>query len=296
MIRTDTLRELIKEIDDEFSSAGVPIPHRTINCIALISQKLNVNLPISARQEQCYMSEGHKITFIISEWYKEMYGKRLNVNVDIGFVLLLIRGDLLICRVPNFVGTCNFLIEEDLSVQMSNHETNILLMINGMTQTFANSLSDHEKEQIFNNFIKGLHASVVLSGWTGRGLDMINAALNDLKAIESNMRSHNRHLGNAKWSYNQFIEKVIKSWLLKTGMQRNEISALSHNLEKAASKYNEIFSEKIDINAVRQIKGGAGLRYDEVELTQEDLISVQDKVFDIINSIGHEPIVSDKIF
>ncbi|EMK9143239.1 hypothetical protein RZM92_000856 [Citrobacter freundii] len=289
MIRTEALRALIKEIDDDFCRESVPIPQRTMRCMAILSQKLQVNLPIYASKEKSYMSEGHRISYVISAWYDEMYGNRKNKNIDIGYVLLLVRGDLMVCRIPNFMGECCFLIEEDLSVKMAPNETNILLMMDGMTQAFSSSLSYQEKEEIFNQFKKGLNASVIISEWLGSDLDMIKAAVNDLKIIESNIKSNFRHLGNAKWSYNQFVEKILKSWLLKAGLERSCLKNYSHNLAAAAKKFNEYYHEKIDLSLLDGIKGGAGLRYDEIGVDECELIQVQNDVFEVVNLIGGCP-------
>ncbi|MFA9705082.1 hypothetical protein [Klebsiella pneumoniae] len=289
MIEAELLRKLIKEIDDDLCSSGVPILQREFDCTAFISKKLNINLPLFVSKGTSSLSEGHKISFIISEWYKEMYGDRLNINTDLGYILLLIRKDLMICRIPNFAGECAFFIEEDLSLNIASNETNILLMIDGMTQSFANSLSDDEKEMIFLTFMKGLKSSVIIADWFGQDIDMINAAINDWASIKSNLKLRASHLGNAKWSYSQFIEKIVKAWLLKAGLSKSVVRKFNHHIDDASSKFNDIYKEKIDIDMIKNIKGDAGLRYDEIIVTPEELIKIQDDVLNVIIAIGHTP-------
>lgn len=172
---------------------------------------------------------------------------------------------------------------------MAGNETNILLMMDGMTQGFASSLTDDEKGNILTIFQKGINAWLIISDWSHRSLDMINAALNDIKAVASNVSTNFSHLGNAKWSYTQFAEKILKSWLFKAGLERKEVRYLGHDIEAAALVFNKMYKNNIDINLIQNIKGNAGLRYDEINISPDELIQAQDSIFELILSIGESP-------
>jgi len=292
MINTEDLERIVRDIDDKFNVSNVAIPRRVINCIAEVSKILKISLPILATKENSKESDAYMITYLISEWYKNMYGNRLRINIDIGFLIILLRGELLVCRIPNFFGTCKFFIEEDLSYECLDDETNILKMIDGMTQGFADSLSDNEKEMIFLSFSKALEASEIIQSWLNFELKMFQAAINDLMSVRDNIKLNAPHLSNAKWSYNQFIEKVIKSWLLYAGVEPEKVKELNHFISKIVDKFNLTFIEQLNKHDLDSIKGNPGLRYDEVVVTQDELIAIQDKIFDAIKCIGFKPTIS----
>lgn len=289
MINESELKSFIGKVDQGFDADKTPIPHRIGRCLSEVSKKYDISLPIFCPIEKKSLNESYRVTYIVQEWYKERYGNRLHANYDIGFLLLLLRGQILTCRVPNFYGECNFFIDQDLNVKKNGNETNILEMIDGITQDFSNSLSDKEQSYIFSSFQKGLNAAIIISDWRLSNLEMIRAATNDLEGIKNNFILNQPHLANSKWAYNQFLEKILKSWLLKTGSTRPELQDKGHKLISLVRFFNENYQNKINESKIPEIIGKPSLRYDEIEVTNEELIKVQDSVFDIILQIGSSP-------
>ncbi|WP_213786561.1 hypothetical protein [Enterobacter hormaechei] len=289
MINESELKKFIGKLDKGFDSDRIAIPHRIGRCLAEVSKKYNINLPIFCSIDKKSFNEPYRITYIVQEWYKERYGNRLHTSYDIGFILLLLRGQVLICRVPNFFGECNFFIDQDLDTKKNMNETNILEMIEGITQDFANSLTEKEQSYIFSSFQKGSKAAIIISDWRYSNLEMIKAAINDLEGIKNNFILNQPHLANSKWAYNQFVEKILKSWLLKTGSTRPELQDKGHKLISLVRLFNENYQNEIDESKIPAIIGKPSLRYDEIEVTNEELINVQDCIFDIILQIGSSP-------
>lgn len=289
MINESDLKIFIEKIDQGFDSEKTPIPHRIGRCLSEISKKYNIDLPIFSSLEKRALNDSYRVTFIVQEWYRERYGNRLRPSHDIGFLLLLLRGQLLICRVPNFLGSCNFFIDKSLDAKKNINETNILKMITGITQDFANSLSEKEQFYIFSSFQKGLNTAVTISDWSLGSLEMIRAAINDLESIKHNITHNQPHLANSKWAYNQFLEKILKSWILKTGVTRPELKKKGHQLNDLVDIFNKLYQNKVDRSKIPLIMGSAALRYDEIEVTNEELMTIQDSVFDIVLQISSSP-------
>ena len=289
MIDKSDLIIFIEEIDKFFDSEQIPIHHRTMKCLSEVSKQYNIKLPLSSSCDKKSLNDSYKITYIVQEWYEKRYGDRLRFNFDIGFSLLLLRGQLLTCRVPNFFGTCNFFIDRDFSSKVKGNETNILKMIKGITQDFSDSLSEKEEQYIFSSFQKGLNAAIIISDWSLCNLEMIKAAMNDLEGIKQNVSLNQPHTANCKWAYNQFLEKTLKSWIIKAGVSRQELKKKGHKLEDLFDVFNVCYQANLDKSKVSLIMGSPSLRYDEIQVTNEELITIQDCVHEIVIQIGSSP-------
>lgn len=285
----NNIQEIISDVDAKLIRKNIPIKIRCVSAIGEISDLLDVPIPIYP-DESCPVGIlGEVLCREIYEWYGNRYGLRQRLNNDLGCFIIFLRGDFWFCRIPDFHGTCNFFICQDLSEKGNDNETNILNMIEGMTQDNASSLTDSELEMIYDLYLVALEASETLDAWRFSNLLMYEAAVADLNSATQHVISSSPHYGQAGWSYAQFIEKVIKSWLEVGRVEHKKIRALNHNISRIAEKYNEIYNNKITMSNISMIISSSGLRYDEVPISQNQIFEMQNKVFKVIIEIGMKP-------
>lgn len=284
------LNELIKMIDVKLSRKEIPIREREDYCRKNLSLKFNTPLPLVVKREDREKSLGHFISYAIGDWYSHMYGEKRRVNIDLGSVFLLLNGDIYTCRVPNYYGQVNFFFNTDLKDTGERSELNVLAMIRGLTPALAKSFTDVEFSHVYDSFHQGREALEIINHWNSYELPMIRAAISDLVMVESHLNSNSPHLLQAKWCYNQFIEKIIKGWLSKAGSTKKELFNLSHNLSSGGEEFNKHYKSQVDIEKLKCIQGNPSMRYDEGKVTKKDIIKIQGAVFDVVNAIGFCPV------
>ncbi|MDN3617234.1 hypothetical protein [Vibrio gallaecicus] len=114
-------------------------------------------------------------------------------------------------RVTNFVGTCNFFIDKNLTVCGAHNETNIMRMSSNMTQAYVNSLTDAELSSLMASFSSALESFEILSGWRIAKIPFCQAIEADLKTITVQLQTNTMNYGQARWAYSQCAEKILKA-------------------------------------------------------------------------------------
>ena len=257
-----------------------------------LSKRFNVSIPLSPTRRLPDNDLGNKLSEWLNAWYKSKYGDNQNMNIDLGFLYIKIKGDLWLYRVPNFFGSCSFFINQDLSYKGKMGETNILRMSENMTQAYVDLLSNAELEHIFNNYKIALDVAQTLSCWFSSKIHLHQAIKADLKTVKAHIGNHSSDYGQARWAYMQCAEKILKSWLLQAGYTETQLKnpkEFGHDIQKLVAAFNGKYTTHVNTKNLENIKCSASARYNQSDFKINDIIKAQSWLFSLITSIGVNP-------
>ncbi|SPZ23606.1 Uncharacterised protein [Providencia rettgeri] len=291
------LNQLFEEVDKQLIAAGVPISYRHMKALSEISKRFNgVVLPISPNSLLPNNKLGNQLCHYLHLWYNQKYGENQNQSCELGSFYMKIQGDLWKYKIPLFYGQCNFFICKDLTDKGMNNEANILCMSKKMTQAYVNNLSENDLSLIATSFLNAVNVFQTIDLWSSQNLKMLNAAIADLRNIYVQLDSDFPHYGQAKWSYLQCAEKIIKSWLLESGISETDLKKkYSHNIKKLSNAFNELYVQQISVKDILHIECTTDARYEDDNdiYGQDDSINAQNWLFELILSIGYLPQLKD---
>ncbi len=285
------INDIFEDIDERLIAQGVPIKLRYMEAVGEVSAYFgNVPIPLSPKSLLPNNEMGNQLCVWLHDWYDAKYGKLQSFNSDLGFFYQKIRGDLWHYRVPNFVGTCNFFIDKNLTVCGAHNETNIMRMSSNMTQAYVNSLTDDELSSLMASFSSALESFEILSGWRIAKIPFYQAIEADLKTITVQLQTNTMNYGQARWAYSQCAEKILKAWLLKAGISEKRLKdKYGHSIHKLVNAFNKHYNEQLSSDKFDAITCSPSARYDEDDFSSEDIIEAQNWLFETIKTIGFSP-------
>lgn len=285
------INDIFEEIDERLITQGVPIKLRYMEAVGEVSAYFgNVPIPLSPKSLLPNNEIGNQLCVWLHDWYDAKYGKLQSFNSDLGFFYQKIRGDLWHYRVPNFVGTCNFFIDKNLTVCGAHNETNIMRMSSNMTQAYVNSLTDAELSSLMASFRSALESFEILSCWRLAKIPFCQAIEADLKTISVQLQTNAMNYGQARWAYSQCAEKILKAWLLKAGISEKRLKdKYGHSIHKLVNAFNKHYNEQLSSDKFDAITCSPSARYDEDDFSSEDIIEAQNWLFETIKTIGFSP-------
>ncbi|EHR6179316.1 MULTISPECIES: HEPN domain-containing protein [Vibrio] len=291
MSKKVVINDIFEEIDERLITQGVPIKFRYMEAVGEVSAYFgNVPIPLSPKSPLPDNEMGNQLCVWLHDWYDAKYGKLQSFNSDLGFFYQKIRGDLWHYRVPNFVGTCNFFIDKNLTVCGAHNETNIMRMSSNMTQAYVNSLTDAELISLMASFSSALESFEILSGWRIAKIPLCQAIEADLKTITVQLQTNTMNYGQARWAYSQCAEKILKAWLLKAGVSEKRLKdKYGHSIHKLVNAFNKHYNEQLSSDKFDAITCSPSARYDEDDFSSEDIIEAQNWLFETIKTIGFSP-------
>jgi hypothetical protein len=285
------VNEVFEQIDNKLIEKGVPKTDRYMDAIEEVSVHFgNIAIPISPKALLPDNELGNQLCVWLDNWYTNKYGDSQNFNSDLGFFYKKIQGDLWKYRIPNFCGTCDFFISQDLSDKGKDNQTNILRMSDKMTQSYVNKLNNDELSGILLSFENAIEVFQVFGSWSSADLKMYSAIRADLKNVSVQLDDHIPHYGQTKWSYLQCAEKIMKSWLLKSGLTEKVLkNKYGHKIDKLARAFNEHYVQQVTIADLPHIDCSPNARYENGCYGLGDIVNAQSWLFKLIISIGHSP-------
>ncbi|EGQ7855920.1 HEPN domain-containing protein [Vibrio parahaemolyticus] len=291
MSKKVVINDIFEEIDERLIAQGVPIKLRYMEAVGEVSAYFgNVPIPLSPKSLLPNNEMGNQLCVWLHDWYDAKYGKLQSFNSDLGFFYQKIRGDLWHYRVPNFVGTCNFFIDKNLTVCGAHNETNIMRMSSNMTQAYVNSLTDDELSSLMASFSSALESFEILSSWRIAKIPFCQAIEADLKTITVQLQTNTMNYGQARWAYSQCAEKILKAWLLKAGISEKRLKdKYGHSIHKLVNAFNKHYNEQLSSDKFDAITCSPSARYDEDDFSSEDIIEAQNWLFETIKTIGFSP-------
>jgi len=140
-ITADEFQEKMRLIDAELSQKGVPVYERPFQAFPLAAPDYNGPLMGCGIETSEYGEyEGPNLLGKIHNWYKQVYGKRINAARDLGRIPIIIKEQIYLVRIP---------------LVYTTPEINILPFVSGLTPGVARRLSDKDLDEIHNMFMEG---------------------------------------------------------------------------------------------------------------------------------------------
>lgn len=150
-IKTDEdFNRVMEEIDQEMREENIPLTARSLEGWLRFSSVYGLSLlnrdPLSAK---------------LNQWFNSRYGDRLNIDMDLGAMGINFRNNFYRMRFPLGYGLNQVICSRELakdkpSIIVGTHGNpptlNVLDFVDGLTQDYANSLTNEELEGLFNQW------------------------------------------------------------------------------------------------------------------------------------------------
>lgn len=283
------INKIFEKIDAKLAAENVPVDLRLDVAFGEVSDYFGICLPVRSSAPLPSNEAGNQIAAWLENWYQSMYGQQKTKRFVLGEFSVKIRNDLWLYSIPEYSGKCSFFVNKDLYDKGESYEANVLRMCIEMQQSYINRLTDAEVKYIFKTFNFSRESFEIYSCWSVLELPMYHAATADYENAKVQLHNYNPHYGQARWSYLQCFEKIIKSWLKKTGKTDSELRDIGHSLEESIKKFNQLYSSKISLDLARKIQCSASVRYDEEESNKEQALAAEKAVLQLIHEIGFNP-------
>ncbi len=264
----DAFENVMTVIDVEVRKGSNVIPGREALALAEFTRKFQIELPM-----------GHPLEERIVNWFKKVYGERLNTDFNRGCSAVMIRGDLYKLRFLMSFGPAVILARADwIGRRMARREPNgeILRVINlfehhieGMTPDNARRLTSEECRELTTAYLRMESAFTALEvASTGPNV-YITEIVDDLKATTSYLLSEPPNYGFARWSSLQATEKIVKSYIAS----KQEVPERVHRLSAMCQAANKLGLPLQESAKIAAIQCSAEVRYDSAGATKEEAIT-----------------------
>ncbi|MDR3734661.1 MAG: HEPN domain-containing protein [Acidobacteriaceae bacterium] len=242
----------LENIDNELTSAGVPLRYRPLDCF----KKLYGSVPDGPQREKLFDP--------VTEWYLKRYGEAIRWDGAIARFPILIRGVV-------FLGQARFVAEQEILAPFEEG-------IEGLSKDLAQSLTPEEKRPIMEKLIFGsrsfysLHNLLIDDDWLAETeRNLARRALYDLENAAVTLK----HTGDTQAAIvqaHEAAEKYLKAALSKSGNTKplkaygHDIPKLFKDLLKTESRY---FCLSLPVENLQKLSPSMELRYSNVPRSLE---------------------------
>lgn len=229
--KTPAFYEFMADLDRELVSDSVPVPGRPLAALQKIAVGLKREIIFAGAQED-------PISQIVSEWFDHRYGDRLKIDLSPGRVVVFVRGDPLVMRLPLIVGRWDGILD-------------VTKLFEGLTQPLFAAMSEAEMQDL-----------IAVFPWFRDRFDRIDTLPQTVRAnIDTAIRQMtvlSPHFGESKWASLQFAEKSLKYFI----RERQAQPPPTHDLSKllAIAERLGLFPGRWPLLKMIQCKASA--RYD----------------------------------
>lgn len=280
-IKTDEDFNLVmEEIDQEMRDEEIPITAREIEGWLRFSSTFGLNL-----------MDKDPLSIKIYRWYQQRYGERLKSDMELGSIGVMLRGDIYRMRFPigyglNRIVSLRELTKERPSVIVGTRDNlptlNVLDFVEGLTQDYANSLTDEELEGLFNQFVFGRTAFMCIFE-VSNGNVLKSQACADLKASTNHLFTHPPNYGLSKWASLQAAEKFIKAFIKSRGGSPPR----HHRLKALAQIAESLGLARMPDEWLDDVQCSAEVRYGGIPVTAQEAIEAQYSALQICEHIAN---------
>lgn len=291
----------MREIDRRLQSESVPIVGRVIRGIGEASKMLAAGLPVSVpkRDPVAGAYEGDDLVMRMSQWFDAQYGERLLMNTSRGRVAVLVRNDVWILKIPWLIGQVRLLASR--TIPSDNPEPrafraddpkhigappplyNILDSVTGLPAGLRQDLSEEELSALLFTFETGINAYGALRSI--QEIQYIREGIADHLATADHLAGGQLgHLGPARWSALQAVEKVYKALLAACGGPIPH----THDLAKLSERAEQFGMHGADPDLINAVQCTAAVRYGELPVTLAEAVAAHHAALDLSWYIAEE--------
>lgn len=232
--------------------------------------------------------EGDVLFAKAREWYRQIYGDRMNSEMSPGGVPVRLGNALWRLRFPLVYGTVTFVVSRQLSAPSAQAQSrcNMLDCVEGLTSGMAERLDDAQLTQFAQFFIQTLETL----NWRDAlpNTPLLEMAHKDYDASTADLLG--RRYGQARWGAQQAVEKTFKAVLKYSGIAYPTGGPNGHNLAHLAELLNTHHGAGLDARLIAAAKCSPGVRYNEESSSEGQALSANHAVLDILavlrNSAG----------
>ena len=279
--------ELMQVIDRELSDTGYDIPRRPLAAVAKVSDRFGMPLPLAKPPQHAEraLHDNWPVSQRIRQWYDQRYGDRIKVDWTLGRVIVQIDRDLWSLRVPRIFGSAHFIVSRtpigrtDPTSHQGPARCNVVELIDNMTASRMQSLTDLELRTIFENAFLGIEAFSVLEASSGN--DLVESARGDFSVAATLLMSTPARYGESKWASLQAGEKIVKATIALSGSKFSH----THNLAKLARELNESGIHGDLTPFVVSIQCSAGIRYGEEPCSQDEAVAAHHASLGLVKAL-----------
>lgn len=257
--------EWMLEIDHRLSKEGVAVfrrPIRAIGEIARISQ-----LPFSVASSR--KSGGEPLSTRVRAWYRRQFGDRVKWTPSIGEMVVEIKDDLWVMRLPVIFGSPT--IDEEL----------VQDCIPELPRERWGIVSEEERREIFELLVRGIKAFSILSAISDHHL--LRSALGSMEAAVHHLVSRQGEYGQSKWASLQVAEKALKAAI---DVSRDEDYPYGHELAVLADEAADIGINGDWGDLFSYIQCGSGYRYNEVSCSRTEALDAHHASLSLLVELG----------
>lgn len=213
----------------------------------------------------------------VIDWFEAMYGDRLNLDLDFGTSVILIRGDPYRVRCCRCFGhafvVCSAAVEV-VNLCKSNLDPPIVNLIDhcieGLTVDLTQRLSAPELKAILKHYRLMFMAFSAMefgpsSRYGGTDAPYMKEAMDDLKESSESLLLRTPNYGQSNWASLQAIEKVLKSFILEKGSTHGKI----HKLDELCATASSLGLPETNPALIDAIQCSPSVRYDSSLVTKK---------------------------
>lgn len=220
------------------------------------------------------------------DWYRQVYGDRMNSEMSPGGVPVRLGNALWRLRFPLVFGTVAFfasrqLTPEALKGQLQQASNNMLDCVEGLTPAMAARLDDVQLDQFAQFFIDSLGTLQ----WRDSlpDLPLLEMASKDYDASTADLLG--RRYGQARWGAQQAVEKTLKAVLKHSGVAVPTSGPNGHNLTYLAQLMNTTYGVTLDAEMLEHAKCSPAVRYNEVPSNEAQALQANHAVLGLFATL-----------
>jgi hypothetical protein len=269
----------LEEIDNQLASSDAKIQGRELRGWMLFCARFNL--------EGIRMDD--PLSQKVMEWFTTRYGERLNLDLDFGQSVLLLRADLVRFRCAWFAGRVCVICSpplmqrpfEQISVNRSVI-SNALSLMSGLTPAYAQSLNKRECDQILSTVVK---SKIRLARIADTGNQTyVPEAQGDLRTAVEQMMLADPRFGLSKWSSLQAVEKFLKAYIAQHGAKFKRV----HYLADLADHAESLGLKQVNRATLDLVQCPADVRYDSSSVTRSQAVKAYDAALSVSCRIAEQ--------
>lgn len=278
-------RRYIAELDADLASRGVPASGRQVAALleAAFDQGIRSStLLVQEREPRPGVYEGEDLAIRLVRWYEETYGDGLKVNMSPGSTAVVLLGEVWEYRFPfgdapvlffarDITSGPAMYFEGERKVWLDKGDQrrtgwpaqtlDVTKGVVGLPRSLIPRLSESELRELVELYSADWPAVVWLN--RARHHQLVNSALADFGASIRHVVARPPELGQARWSSQQGMEKLLKSCLAYTAGSYPKGGPDAHRLTRLAELLGNASGPRLPDAVLNEIDCKPGMRYGE---------------------------------
>lgn len=276
-LSTSEFDALMTEIDAELRTENDRIVGREIRGWLKFCRRFKISLtlddPLAGR---------------VIDWFKAIYGDRLNLDADFGKSFVIIRGDPYRIRCFRVYGVVYAICSVEtqgrevrqLMVHGEEHPVVNLLdgdIIEGLTPELARRLSPADCATILTRYYRVFCAFAAMEGALagrhgGNDAPYMKEAMNDLLEASECILRRTPNYGQSNWAALQASEKCLKSYILEKGGSHGKI----HHIQLLSEYAATLGLPAVEPQSIAAIQCRPDVRYDAPLVSRDKALAAYD--------------------